>query len=407
MNKQIAKPLRRMARSALEFVSAYDPDHREARTLWQIESRTPPVWVKPSRRHLDAAIQWLKRAQDRSYTDGVSWGYRARRPTRSNMPLGWLGPYPETTGYIIPTMLRFADLSGDEDCADRAHRMVTWELGVQLADGGIPGGIFGAQPVASSTFVTGQVLFGFVAAYERFHEETIREGGIRAGEFLLNCLDETGRFVKGYSYFCEPGPKAYEARTGLALAELGDMLGDQGFRMAASRIANYTLGTQKSNGWFRENDLDSHDRPLTHTIGYVLEGLHGIGNRLGRRDCIDAVRCTLDRIVPLIRSDGFLPGRWHEDWTPAVEWACLTGCAQIAGVFLRMNKETGIPEYLEAGRKLLGFVCFTQDLRAGFPGVDGGIRGSYPFQGEYGQWCVLNWATKFFCDSLMDDPSIN
>jgi len=299
-------------------------------------------------------------------------------------------------------MLRFADLSGDENCVNRARRMVIWELGVQLADGGIPGGILGAQPVASSTFVTGQVLFGFVAAFERFREETIREGAIRAGQFLLNCLDETGRFVKGYSYFCEPGPKAYEVRTAMALAELGETLDDQRFRAAASRVADYALSTQQSNGWFRENDLDFHDRPLTHTIGYALEGLHGIGIRLGRRDCIDAVRRTLDRIVPLIRDDGFLPGRWREDWTPAVQWACLTGCAQIAGEFLRMHKETGTPEYLDAGRKLLGFVCFTQDLKTGIPGLDGGIRGSYPFQGEYGQWCVLNWATKFFCDSLME-----
>jgi hypothetical protein len=36
------------------------------------------------------------------------------------------------------------------------------------------------------------------------------------------------------------------------------------------------------------------------------------------------------------------------------------------------------------------------------PGIAGGIRGSYPFSGAYGQWCVLNWATKFFADSIMD-----
>jgi hypothetical protein len=133
-----------------------------------------------------------------------------------------------------------------------------------------------------------------------------------------------------------------------------------------------------------------------------MEGLYGIGIRLMRRDCIEAVQRTLNHIVPLIRPDGFMPGRWRTDWTPDADWACLTGSAQIAGVFFRMHKETKKPEYLEAGRKLLGFVCFTQDLRTGFPEIDGGIRGSYPFGGEYGQWCVLNWATKFYADSLMD-----
>jgi len=85
-----------------------------------------------------------------------------------------------------------------------------------------------------------------------------------------------------------------------------------------------------------------------------------------------------------------------------VDLACLTGSAQIADVFFRMHKQTKTPEYMEAGRKLLGFVCFTQDLRTGVPGLDGSIRGSYPFDAEYGQRCVLNWATKFSCDSVMD-----
>jgi hypothetical protein len=213
---------------------------------------------------------------------------------------------------------------------------------------------------------------------------------------------DTGRFVRGYSHFCAPGAKAYEARTGLALAELGDLLNKQKYRDAASRMANYALSAQQPNGWFAENDLDLHDQPLTHTIGYVLEGLHGIGIRLGRQDCLDAVEHTLGAISPLIRSHGYLAGRLRRDWTPAVDWACLTGSSQIAGVFLRMYLQTGKTEYFESGRRLLGFVCFTQELTPGIPGIDGGIRGSYPFEGQYGQWCVLNWATKFFADSVMD-----
>lgn len=399
---QPIQALKTTVRATLEAISTYDPAHKEALEILQTEKRTPPAAVTPSRRHLDAAISWIKRADDASSTGGVAWGYKTRKPVRSAEPLGWIAPYPETTGYIIPTMLRFADLSGDEDCVQRSHRMVQWELGIQLPDGGIQGGVLGAQPVASSTFVTGQVIFGLVSGYERFREEPIRTGAIRAGEFLLSCLNNTGRFAAGYSHFCESGAKAYEARTGLALAELGDMLEDQRFRIGASRIADYALSVQQPNGWFQENDVDNHDKPLTHLIGYVLEGLHGIGIRLKRRDCIDAVQRTLKSLLPLIEPNGFLAGRWHQDWTPAADWVCLTGSAQIAGVFLRMYGQTGMPEYYEAGRKLLGFVCSTQDIRTGLPAIDGGIRGSYPFHGEYGQWCVLNWATKFFADSLMD-----
>jgi len=394
--------LKKNARAILESFSAYAPEHRNARQMLHAERITPLAPVLPQPRHLHAAISWIKKAQDAGNSGGVAWGFRARRPVRTYLPLGWIAPYPETTGYIIPTMLRYGESYQDEDSMRRARRMLDWELQIQLPDGGMQGGVIGAGAVQSSTFVTGQVLFGLLAAYQLYREEGIRLAAFRAGEFLLSCLDESGRFVKGFSLFCAPGAKVYEARTGLALAELAEVTGEESFRRAASRIAEYALSMQNPNGWFRENDLDFHDRPLTHTIGYVLEGLHGIGNLTHRSDCIRAVQKALDAIMPLTDSNGFLPGRIREDWTAAVDWSCLTGSAQIAGVLLRMYHQTGRSEYLEAGRRLLGFVCFTQELRIGMPELDGGIRGSFPFGGEYGQWCVLNWATKFFCDSIME-----
>ena len=399
---RLIQSLKAKARGTAETLNSYHPAHTGALAIARLEKRSAPIALTPSLRHLEAAIAWIKRAQDSSDMGGVAWGYRARRPVRSDAPLGWVAPYPETTGYLIPTMMRYADLTGDEDCLRRAGRMTSWELSIQLEDGGFPGGILGEQPVASSTFVTGQVLFGLLAAYDRHPSKAIRLGAVRAGDFLLDCLDETGRFAKGYSRFCEPGPKAYEVRTGLALAELGETLEEERFQAAASRIADYTLSVQEKNGWFRENDLDHNEMPLTHTIGYVMEGLCGLGARLKRGECITAAQRMLDAIVPLIQPNGFLAGRWRSDWTPAVDWACLTGSAQIAGVLLGMHERTQKQEYLEAARKLLGFVCFTQDLLSGAVELDGGIHGSYPFHGEYGQWCVLNGATKFFCDAVME-----
>lgn len=395
------KTLKHHARSVLEHVSSYHPRHRDARLIERLERALPRLPVKPGRQHVDAAISWLKAAQDAT-GDGVSWGYRARRPIRSVAEIGWQGPYPETTGYIIPTFLRYADRSGDSDCVSRARRMTDWELRIQLEDGGFQGGIFGARDAAASTFVTGQVLFGLLASYRRFGDERYLRAAIRAGDFLLDCLDGTGRFVKGHSRYCMSGPKAYEVRTGWALALLGEATQQLQYHRAAGKIADYALACQHPNGWFHENDLDDHSEPLTHTIGYVMEGLEGVGMILNRPDCFHAVRRTLDALLPLIAPEGSFPGRWRQDWTPAVDWVCLTGSSQIAGVFLRMHALSPNPVYLDVGRRLLGFVAFTQQIKGVSPGTAGGIRGSYPFHGAYGPWCVLNWATKFFADSVMD-----
>lgn len=67
-----------------------------------------------------------------------------------------------------------------------------------------------------------------------------------------------------------------------------------------------------------------------------------------------------------------------------------------------MHRRFGIPDYFDAAHRLLGFVCWTQEIKGRSPASSGGIRGSYPFGGEYLPWCVPNWATKFFADSLMD-----
>jgi hypothetical protein len=394
------KPLRRVAGEVVEGLRGFLPEHREALRVL-LHQRERPAPTRPSATTLAAAMGWLKRAQDACPAGGVSWGYRARKDRNSSSALGWQPAYPETTGYIIETFLEHARSAPESDSRERARRMADWESRVQLPDGGIQGGVYGAQPVASSTFVTGQVLFGWVRAFEEFGEPLHRDSALRAGDFLLSCLDDTGRFAKGYSLFCVSGPKAYEARTGWALARLGQLTGEGRFSEAADRMARYALSCRRANGWFDQNDLNYHDQPLTHTIAYVLEGLWGTGNLLGRTQYQDAVRETLGRLGTLVREDGFLAGRWRSSWEPAVSWSCLTGSAQIAGVALRVHGMDSSSETLELAGRLLGFVAATQ-LRDDWPsGFRGGIHGSYPFGGDYGRWCVLNWATKFYADSVM------
>ena len=52
------------------------------------------------------AMAWIFRAQDGSPDRGVSHSYL--------LDHGWMKSYPETTGYIIPTLLNWAKVSGDE-----------------------------------------------------------------------------------------------------------------------------------------------------------------------------------------------------------------------------------------------------------------------------------------------------
>src|SRR3990170_1580645 len=55
--------------------------------------------------HLQATMTWLCAAQDALAEGGVSAFYDLRAGT-------WGSPYPETTGYILPTFFDYAVFSG-------------------------------------------------------------------------------------------------------------------------------------------------------------------------------------------------------------------------------------------------------------------------------------------------------
>ena len=381
------------------------PKHWDAWRLIRAQRGGSPAPVRADEQSLQRAIEWLKRAQDAAGNGGVAWGYVARSPARYGWPTGWWAAYPETTGYIVETMLRYARLAGDGDSRERALRMAEWELTIQLPDGGFQGGVLGSTPVASSTFVTGQVVFGLLAAFREDGAERWVNAARRAGDFLLACLDGDGRFIRGHSHFCRAGAKAYEVRTGWALALLGQATGEAQYSDAALRIGEYALSRQQPNGWFAENDLDFNDKPLTHTIGYVLEGLWESGVILQRSSLQEAVLRTLDRIRPLVGDRGRLAGRWTQDWKPAAAWSCLTGSCQIALTYLRAHRECPRPEYAASADRLLGFVTATQASSGNTAALIGGIQGSYPFDGEYCQYGFPNWATKFYADAVMESLS--
>src|SRR6267154_4038335 len=87
--------------------------------------------------HLQSAMQWLCRAQDATGNGGISYGYGFLE--------GWLPAYPETTGYAIPTFLRYASFIGEDSYVKRALIMAEWELTVQATDGGFAGGHIGSD----------------------------------------------------------------------------------------------------------------------------------------------------------------------------------------------------------------------------------------------------------------------
>ena len=134
----------------------------------------------------------------------------------------------------------------------------------------------------------------------------------------------------------------------------------------------------------------------------MLEG----GRVLGEPRLVHAAEGAARPLTAKVRTDGWMPGRYRSDWSPAVRWSCLTGQAQMANNWMRLAEITGDATWLEPVPAVLRFLKRTQNRRSGELGLRGGIKGSWPVGGAYGAYEVLSWATKFFTDALMRHEAI-
>lgn len=348
--------------------------------------------------HLDAALDWLTRAQDAVGGSGISRGYSLVWSPYFHVR-GWQPAYPETTGYIIPTLFLAARELDRPDLAHRARRAATWEIAVQLPSGAVQGGVIG-QGHRPAVFNTGQVIFGWLCAAEETGSAAYADAARRAGNYLLSARAPDGLWHKD-SPFALPSATLYNARTAWALAEAGRRLEAPAFVDAAAAALRAVAARQHPNGWLPDCCLTEPTRPLLHTIAYALRGLLEGGRVLDDPGLIASAELGADEIAATIAPDGRLAGRFASDWAPAVTWSCLTGAAQMAGVWLRLAEITGERRWLEPAGAAIHFLKSTQNRVSGDGGLRGGIRGSFPLDGPYGRYEVLSWATKFFADALL------
>lgn len=346
-----------------------------------------------------AVLSWLYRAQDMSLTNdgGVASHYCLIK--------GWASSYPETTGYIVPSLLDWHKRHNDAEAESRAKRMLDWFVEIQFPEGGFMGSNIDAPQKVPVTFNTGQILIGLAAGVAHFGD-SYREAMQGAANWLRDTQDDDGAWRKHATPFAAPGEKAYETHVAWGLIEADKIDPDQGYGEAARRNILWAITKQTENGWFDDCCLTQPAAPLTHTIGYVQRGIIEGYQHFQDDKMLEAATLLADNLLPIISRDGYLAGRLDRNWCGTVDWACVTGSAQIAHNFLLLHNATGNQTYREAGHTLNKYVKRTITLDDPDPNVIGGVKGSFPVNGDYGAYRYLNWAAKFTLDSLLAEDDL-
>ncbi|BBO67284.1 hypothetical protein DSCA_12140 [Desulfosarcina alkanivorans] len=343
--------------------------------------------------HLQAAAEWILRAQEATEDKGVSRMYSLLK--------GWGPSYPETTGYIIPTLIEYGKKTNNDKFSKRALEMADWEIEIQLESGAVMAGTIDANPVAPTIFNTGQNLFGWIDAYKESNDERYLNAAVKAVKWMKEAQDEEGCWAKFHSPFAKFKVNTYNIRSAWGMCKVFNVTQERELLSAVEKNMNWVLTQQNENGWFDNNCLNDNKNPLTHTIGYTIEGILGIGLALNEPSYILAAQKTAEELLKVQQHDGSLPGRFNEKWKPVESWICLTGLAQIAICWWLLYDYTGNDNFKKGAAKANAFLKSTQDLENRNPGIRGGIKGSFPVNGGYGKYQYLNWAAKFFMDSLM------
>jgi hypothetical protein len=345
--------------------------------------------------HLMAAARWLERAQDRTGDGGVAGRYLLGE--------GWTSSYPETTGYIIPTFIALARELDAGRFLERAQQAVAFLLPLQLATGGFSGGEVRQGATQPSMFNTAQILGGLLAWHSMSRDDRVLDAACRAGDWLVSIQSSDGAWRK-YTY--NDVTVTYSSHASCWLAALGRHTGGSSYLDAAGKHFDWVLSHQDAEtGWFDccgfSLEDHQHRRAVTHTIAYTLWGLLITSEILERADGLEAVEKAAAGILRRLELSGWLPGVLDHCWRPQASYACLTGNAQMALVWLRLYSLRGDARFLNAAFKALDHVKAAQPMSGANPGIQGGIAGSYPIWGDYIYMGLTSWGAKFFVDALL------
>lgn len=337
------------------------------------------------RDHLKLAGEWLLNAQNISGDGGYAHSY--------SLYGGWEKSYPETTGYIIPTMLQLANFLEDVRYRQSAVRAGEWLLEIQQSDGAFLD-LAGNRQI----FDTGQILEGLIALYETTAKNEFLASAIKAGDFLMGIQDADGAWTR-YSY--HKLPHTYYTRVAANLLKLNVASGELRFEQSAKKMLTWALGQQQANGYFRQMEFALGEPPYLHTIVYVLEGLLESYRILKDQQIYEALCKTVDALSELGHREGYLLySQYNLEWRHPRNERCVTGLAQWAGLLVDMATLRGKPDFLSSARAIIEHLESNQ-MQAGGRNLAGALPGSLPLWGTYFRFAFNNWTVKFFVDALI------
>ncbi len=346
-----------------------------------------------------SAADWLVRSIEACQGKGSAAFY-----SRWYYPVkGWAWPYPETTGYIIPTLINYAKFSNQSQYDTLAIRQAEWILSLQFADGALPGGaVVRGQRAKPSVFNTAQMILGLTAAWDNTHDQKYLHAAERATLWLANESDPTTGTWPRYAYISGFSP-AYYTHVSWPMLEVFFRTQNPRIKDTAVNVLKGIASWQQENGAIKNWEFYPGKPAFTHTIAYTICGFLESSRILGNegKEFEEVAIKSADAILKCLETKGRLAGAYDLRLNGRYWYTCLTGNCQLAIIWMKLFEQLKDKRFLDGAITALEFVMKKQRMRSLDPNVRGAIPGSSPVWGRYLTLRYPNWATKYYIDALM------
>lgn len=306
----------------------------------------------------------------------------------SNLLGKFSAPYPETTGYLIPTLINSSQYLNDSSYLLLAEKQVDFFSSIQNSDGSFYQSINNKAPIV---FDTSQILLGLCAIYQYQINSKLLEQINLCLDWLLSLIDKKGHFTN-YNFTKQSCP-AYYSRVFWAMLLAQKLLGLKANPLILSGV-NSILQQRQSNNSFLQWGFDNESYVLTHNIVYTLRGLYETALLSDNKELLSVVENCINSIISKILADNKLYGAYNHQWEPDRSMVCSVGNAQLAYLMLTIDRS----KYSVAIKKVLQPLLLKQSNTVVNKGA---VPSSLPIWGRYQRWRYTNWTQKFFCDALL------
>ena len=348
--------------------------------------------IKRYKYHLNLTADWLLQSIEKG---------RGGSCAHFSPLLGWSKPYPETTGYLIPTLIRTSKYLAVPKYSDAALNIGQWLLDIQSQNGSWHGGLHPNTERKGSVFNTGQILKGMMALFHLTGEQAFLTAADRGANWLASGVDINGFWPAG-DYRASETP-SYYSHVAWPMLEVWNSTQRTSQRTAAELFLDAAVARKLPNGAIAQWGFDDDGPAFTHTIAYTIRGFQESSRLLG--DYCKYGK-PMEKILEFFikkseLTNGRVPGEFSEDLVGNKNYVCLTGNAQLAICILLMEQEVSDLRLVNAAAKMIDFIGSVQHVSRHMKSLRGGVAGSYPLWGRYMFMRYPNWSAKYYCDSLM------